>query len=142
MTPRVSVVIPVYNEGDGIVTCLDRLVDAITLPFEILVVFDTPDDTTRAYAEKYAEVDPRIVPTLNTYGRGPAFAIRYGIDHATAPVVVVTHGRRLRRPDPGRRARPPDRAGHGRGGRQPLHARRRPDRRAVPEVDASRAGPV
>ena len=30
------------------------------------------------------------MPTLNTYGRGPAFAIRYGIDHATAPVVVVT----------------------------------------------------
>ena len=48
VTPRVSVVIPVYNEGDGIVTCLDRLVDAITLPFEILVVFDSPDDTTRA----------------------------------------------------------------------------------------------
>ena len=47
MTPRVSVVIPVYNEGDGIVTCLDRLVDAIKLPFEILVVFDSPDDTTR-----------------------------------------------------------------------------------------------
>ena len=90
MTPRVSVVIPVYNEGDGIVTCLDRLVDAIKLPFEVLVVFDTPDDTTRAYAEKYAEVDPRIVPTLNTYGRGPAPAIRYGIDHATAPVVVVS----------------------------------------------------
>jgi dolichol-phosphate mannosyltransferase len=90
VTPRVSVVIPVYNEGDGIVTCLDRLVDAIELPFEILVVFDTPDDTTRAYAEKYAEVDPRIVPTLNTYGRGPAFAIRYGIDHASAPVVVVS----------------------------------------------------
>ena len=90
MTPRVSVVIPVYNEGDSIVTCLDRLVDAIKLPFEILVVFDSPDDTTRAYAEKYAEVDPRIVPTLNTYGRGPAFAIHYGIDHATAPVVVVS----------------------------------------------------
>ena len=90
MTPRVSVVIPVYNEGDGIVTCLDRLVDAITLPCEILVVFDSNDDTTRPYAEKYAEVDARVVPTLNTLGRGPAFAIRAGIEHATAPVVVVT----------------------------------------------------
>ncbi len=90
MTPRVSVVIPVYNEGDGIVTCLDRLVDAITLPCEILVVYDSPDDTTRPYAEKYAREDPRVVPTLNTSGRGPAFAIRFGIDHATAPVVVVT----------------------------------------------------
>ena len=90
MTPRVSVVIPVYNEGDGIVACLDRLVDAIMLPCEILVVFDSHDDTTRPYAEKYARDDPRIVPTLNTYGRGPAFAIRYGIEHAQADVVVVS----------------------------------------------------
>jgi dolichol-phosphate mannosyltransferase len=90
VTPRVSVVIPVYNEGDAIVTCLDRLVDAITMPCEILVVFDSNDDTTRPYAEKYAEVDPRIVPTLNTLGRGPAFAIRAGIEAAQAPAVVVT----------------------------------------------------
>ena len=72
MTPRVSVVIPVYNEGDAIVTCLDRLVDAITLPCEILVVYDSVDDSTRPYAEKYARDDARIVPTLNTLGRGPA----------------------------------------------------------------------
>jgi glycosyltransferase involved in cell wall biosynthesis len=80
----------VYNEGDSIVTCLDRLVDAITLPCEILVVYDSPDDTTRPFAEKYALDEPRVVPTLNTLGRGPAFAIRYGIEHASAPTVVVT----------------------------------------------------
>ena len=31
-----------------------------------------------------------MVPVRNTYGRGPARAIRYGIDHVHAPVVVVT----------------------------------------------------
>jgi len=30
------------------------------------------------------------VPTLNTYGRGPADAMRFGVDAAQAPVVVVT----------------------------------------------------
>jgi dolichol-phosphate mannosyltransferase len=90
VTPRVSVVIPVYNEGDGIVACLDKLVDAIALPFEILVVYDSPDDTTRPYAEKYADADPRIMPTLNSLGRGPALAIRAGIEAASAPVVVVS----------------------------------------------------
>ena len=90
VTPRVSVVIPVYNEGDNIVTCLDRLVEAITMPCEILVVYDSHDDTTRPYAEKYARDDPRVVPTLNTLGRGPAYAIRFGIEQATADVVVVT----------------------------------------------------
>jgi dolichol-phosphate mannosyltransferase len=90
MKPRVSVVIPVYNEGDAIVPCLDRIFEAVTLPCEVLVVYDTPDDTTAPYLEKYAREEPRLVPTLNTYGRGPAQAIRFGIDHANSSVVVVT----------------------------------------------------
>lgn len=88
--PRVSVVIPAYNEGDQIVPCLDRVLAGIGLPCEVLVVFDDQADTTVPYLEKYAEADARVVPTLNTYGRGPANAIRFGIDHARAPVTVVT----------------------------------------------------
>jgi len=88
--PRVSVVTPVYNEGDTINDFLDRIFEAVTLPCEVLVVYDTEDDTTRPYLEKYAEREPRLRPMLNTYGRGPAYAIRYGIDSARAPVTVVT----------------------------------------------------
>lgn len=90
MSPRVSVVIPVYNEGDEIIPVLDRLFESVTLPCEALVVFDSVDDTTRPVLEQYAEKEPRLVPTLNSYGRGPAQAIRYGIDHAASPVIVVT----------------------------------------------------
>lgn len=88
--PRVSVIITAYNEGDTIVACLDRVLEAVTLPCEVLVVYDSPDDTTAPYVEKYAEGDDRVVPALNAYGRGPARAIRWGIDHARADVVVVT----------------------------------------------------
>ena len=88
--PRVSVVVTVYNEGEMVTECLARIVEAVRLPCEVLVVFDSMDDTSRPFAEAFAARDPRIKPTLNTYGRGPAFAIRYGIDHASAPVVVVT----------------------------------------------------
>jgi dolichol-phosphate mannosyltransferase len=84
------VVIPAHNEAEGIVACLDRVFEAVTLPCEVIVVFDTPDDTTVAYLEKYCETEPRLVPALNTYGRGPADAIRFGVDQARAPVVVVT----------------------------------------------------
>lgn len=90
MKPRVSVVITAYNEGEEIVACLDRVLEAVELPCEVLVVYDAPDDTTAPYVEKYAERDDRVVPTLNTYGRGPARAIRFGIDQAQADVVVVT----------------------------------------------------
>jgi dolichol-phosphate mannosyltransferase len=88
--PRVSVVIPAYNEGDEIVPVLDRLFESVSLPCEVLVVFDDAEDTTAPVLEKYAEAEPRVVPTLNTYGRGPANAIRFGIDKANARTAVVT----------------------------------------------------
>jgi dolichol-phosphate mannosyltransferase len=90
VTPRVSVVIPACKEGEGIVDCLDRILEAVKLPCEVMVVYDTPEDSTVPHAAAYAQRDPRVRPTLNTYGRGPAAAIRFGIDAATAPVVVVT----------------------------------------------------
>jgi glycosyltransferase involved in cell wall biosynthesis len=88
--PRVSVVVTAYDEGEEITRCLRRILEAVTLQCEILVVFDSPDDTTAAFAQRFADRDVRVVPTLNTYGPGPARAIRFGIDHASADVVVVT----------------------------------------------------
>jgi len=90
MKPQVSVVIPVYEEGESILTCLNRILREVRLPCEILVVHDFPEDSTVPYVEKLAEEDPRVRAVLNTYGRGPANAIRFGIDAASAPVAVVT----------------------------------------------------
>ena len=90
MTPQVSVVIPAYNEGEAIMPCLDRIFAGVTLPCEVLVVYDDAADTTIPYLEKYARDEPRLLPVLNEYGRGPARAIRWGIEHARAPVTVVT----------------------------------------------------
>jgi len=90
VTPQVSVVIPAYNEGEAIMPCLDRIFAGVTLPCEVLVVYDDAADTTIPYLEKYARDEPRLLPVLNEYGRGPARAIRWGIEHARAPVTVVT----------------------------------------------------
>lgn len=83
-------VIPVYNEGESVVECLDRVFEAVTIPCEVIVVYDDLADTTVGYLEKYAANEPRLVPTLNELGRGPANAIRFGIQVARAPVLVVT----------------------------------------------------
>jgi dolichol-phosphate mannosyltransferase len=88
--PRVSVVVPAYNEGEQVVGVLDRLFESVRLPCEVLVVVDSPDDTTVPVTEEYAQKEPRLRCLVNTYGRGPANAIRFGIDAATAPVAVVT----------------------------------------------------
>ena len=90
MTPRISVVVTAHNEGAAIVPHLDRILEAVRVPVEVLVVYDSADDTTAPVVEEYSEKDDRVIPPLNTYGKGPARAIRYGIDHAAADIVVVT----------------------------------------------------
>lgn len=90
MTPRATVVIPAYNEGTAIVPGLDRIVEAVKLDVEILVVVDAPEDTTAPVIQTYSVDHPSVRLVVNTYGRGPAQAIRYGIDNAAAPTVVVT----------------------------------------------------
>lgn len=88
--PRVSIVIPVKDEGDVITGCLDRILENVTLPLEVIVVFDDEADTTVPAIEKYAMTDARVVAAHNTRGSGPARAIRFGIDQARAPVTIVT----------------------------------------------------
>ncbi|WP_295658373.1 glycosyltransferase family 2 protein [uncultured Nocardioides sp.] len=88
--PRVSVVIPAYEEGEHVVPVLDRVLEAVDMPCEVLVVVDFEEDSTVPVLRAYAAREPRLVPLVSSYGRGPANAIRYGIDHARSPVTVVT----------------------------------------------------
>jgi dolichol-phosphate mannosyltransferase len=87
---RVTVVIPAYDEGENIVPVLERIAESVTLPGETLVVVDDAADRTRPVVQRLARPERRLRCLVNTYGPGPANAIRYGIDHATSPVAVVT----------------------------------------------------
>jgi dolichol-phosphate mannosyltransferase len=88
--PRISIVIPAYNEDDAIVPVLDRMFESVRLSCEVLVVVDSEDDTTVPVVVEYAQKEPRLRYLVNTYGRGPANAIRFGIESSAAPVAVVT----------------------------------------------------
>ncbi len=90
MTLAVSVVIPAYNEGAGIVPVLDRIFQAVESTLEVLVVVDFEEDTTLPVVRSHPRFGDGLDVLVNTYGRGPANAIRYGIDKARHDVVVVT----------------------------------------------------
>jgi dolichol-phosphate mannosyltransferase len=90
MKPRVSIVVPAYNEGAAIEDFLARTLEAVEIPCEILIVVDFPEDTTLPYLEKYGRADPRVRPLINVIKPGPAQAIRFGIEQALGDVVVVT----------------------------------------------------
>ena len=68
--PRVSVVVSACNEGDQVISVLDRLFESVRLPCEVLLVVDSADDTTVPVAEEYAQKEPRLNCLVNTYGRG------------------------------------------------------------------------
>ena len=88
--PSISVIIPAFEEGEAVVAGLTNLSREIQQPNEILVVVDNPSDSTVAPVKQMSEEYPSIRLVVNTYGTGPANAIRYGIDQAIANVVVVT----------------------------------------------------
>ena len=88
--PRISIVIPAYNEDDNIIPVLDRMFESVRLTCEVLVIVDSEDDTTIPVVNEYAQKEPRLRYLVNTYGRGPANAIRFGIDSSAGPVAVVT----------------------------------------------------
>ena len=82
--------VPAYNEGEAIVPFLQRIASTVRHPFELLVVVDRAEDTTVSAVAPITAEDPRIRTVVNTYGRGPAQAIRFGFDTAAAETVVVT----------------------------------------------------
>lgn len=88
--PTVSVIIPAFEEGESIVTGLIKLSQEIKQPNEILIIVDSHSDSTVGPVRKLSDEYKEIQLLVNTYGSGPANAIRYGIDQATANVVVVT----------------------------------------------------
>ena len=87
---RATIVIPAHDEGDNILPGLERIVAAVETPVDIVVVVDDLDDTTVEPVTSFGTTHPEVQVELNRYGRGPANAIRYGIDHATTRTLVVT----------------------------------------------------
>jgi glycosyltransferase involved in cell wall biosynthesis len=90
MSVRVTIVIPAYNEGEDIVPVLLRLQESVSLSHETTVIVDDPTDTTISAVVACQAEYPQVRYAINTYGRGPGNAIRYGIDQAEGAVVVVT----------------------------------------------------
>jgi len=65
MTPKVSIIVPIYNAGKFLEKCLDTLVNQTLKDIEIILVLDCPTDGSDRIAREYAEKDPRIRLIVN-----------------------------------------------------------------------------
>src|SRR6478736_4872152 len=54
MSPSLTVVVPIYNVGDYLISCLESLADQTLSDFEVLLVDDGSTDGSGAVADDFA----------------------------------------------------------------------------------------
>jgi len=87
----ISLVLPVYNEGENIVECLRRIERGLAgHAHEILVCYDIDGDTTLPPIAAMADRPEGVRLVKNTLGRGAPKAMRAGFLAAQGDVIVTT----------------------------------------------------
>ena len=98
-TPALSIVIPVYNEGENVVPTLRGVVErtATRDRSRCSSCYDFDEDTTVPVVKRLQAEMPELRLHRNTLGRGVLNAMKSGLRAARAPVRPGHDGRRLRR---------------------------------------------
>ena len=86
--PKLSVVVPVYNERATIHLIVEKL-RAVPLPMEIIAVDDCSKDGSPEILDRLKEAGALDVVVHHPVNRGKGAALRTGIQHASGDVVVV-----------------------------------------------------
>ncbi|MDR0919812.1 MAG: glycosyltransferase, partial [Oscillospiraceae bacterium] len=85
--PKISVVIPCYNNARFMVQCLDSVVNQTLKDIEIIAINDGSTDETEKIIQEYADVDKRIV-FINRKNKGVGYSENEGIKTATGEYVA------------------------------------------------------
>ncbi|MBB4197681.1 glycosyltransferase [Rhodoblastus sphagnicola] len=90
-TPELSVIIPVFNEGDNLRPLVERLIPALACvkSFEIVLVDDGSSDSTMEVARALNAADPRVTAVSFSRNFGKEIAIAAGVDAARGKGAVI-----------------------------------------------------
>ena len=88
--PELSIVLPVYNEGEAVEPVLRALGDWVTTSREILVVWDFDADTTKPVVERLAPEIQGLRGVRNDLGRGVLNAMKAGMAEAEGTFVLIS----------------------------------------------------
>ena len=89
-TPELSIVLPVYNEGEAVEPVLRGLASAVRTPHELVVVYDFDEDTTVPVVRRLVSEIPGLRGLRNDIGRGVLNAMKAGIAGTMAPYVLIS----------------------------------------------------
>jgi dolichol-phosphate mannosyltransferase len=84
-----TVLLPVRNETMNLRIMLRILRAVLTMPHEIMVIFDSEADTSIAVVEEARATYPQVSPLLNKIGRGVAGAITSGVQAAKGDRILI-----------------------------------------------------
>jgi dolichol-phosphate mannosyltransferase len=88
--PTLSIVVPVYNEGEAVVPVLRTLDAAVNASHEILVVYDFDGDTTVPVISRLETELPTVRGHRNDIGRGVLNAMKSGIAASRGRFVLIS----------------------------------------------------
>jgi dolichol-phosphate mannosyltransferase len=88
--PELSVILPVYNEGEAVEPVLRALSAGVTTSHELVVVYDFDGDTTVPVIARLAGEIPGLRGLRNDLGRGVLNAMKAGIAGTRAPYVLIS----------------------------------------------------
>jgi len=84
---KISIIIPVYNEADGLSACLDAIERQTTKPYEVIVVDNNSDDGTDILAKRY-----NFVTLLKEPKQGVVHARTTGFNASNGDVIARIDG--------------------------------------------------
>lgn len=80
-----TIIIPVYNEGENIKTAVENIEKEVKYPYVINVIYDFDEDLTIEPAKKL-----NVNLVKNKYGRGVLNAIKTGLENVQTEFAIVT----------------------------------------------------
>ena len=87
MTPKISVIIPIYNAETYVSRCIESVLDQTYCNWQMILVDDGSKDKSLEICQKYADVDDRI-SVIHQENAGPGIARNTGIAKASGNYVV------------------------------------------------------
>ena len=81
ITPKISVIVPVYNAEKYLHRCIDSILSQTFTDFELLLINDGSKDSSGAICDEYAAKDNRV-RVFHKENGGVSSARNLGLDNA------------------------------------------------------------
>lgn len=86
---KLSIVMPVYNEGQVIQETIKRVETSVKTPHELLIIYDMNEDTTVPRVKKLQKKYSQVKLDKNIFGRGALNALKTGLKKAKGEAVCI-----------------------------------------------------